>query len=470
MKQGTTPVRAACLVLLYTTAAAAPARGTFVPRAEVTAGAMPGAVAAADLDGDGMVDLAVANFDSGDVSLFWGVGDGTFVAAPTRLAVGVTGTESPVALVAADVTGDGIPDLVAANQGANTVSVLPNLGGRVFGSAIQSRTGGSPEGLVVRDVTGDLIPDVLTANSVDDTVTVLPGRGDGSFASICSNQPTLTCRVNSDCAIGGFCAPRAIPVGAQPKALAVADFNGDGLSDVVVALGLSADPALLSSLMVLRGLGGGNFVPQPEVDSSSFDFGWMVTLVAGDVNGDGHPDVIVSNEDGDSVSVLLGDGDATFEPAVPAVVGRGAGPAGVLLADLNGDGVKDIATSGSFQDKVFVLAGIGDGTFAAPQQFALAAGALPEGIAAGDFNRDKRIDLAVGNVQNNTVTILVNPCSGDCGLNGAVTVDEILTLVGMALGNQPIANCLAGDSNGDGQITVDEILTAITNAARECVA
>jgi hypothetical protein len=468
--QVTTLVRSVWLAVLCATAAEAAPRVTFVRRVDLSAGAMPVAVVAADLDADGRLDLAVANFDSGDVSLFWGVGDGTFVAAPAALAVGPLGTESPVGLAVADVTGDGIPDIVTANQFSNTVSVLPNLGARMFGLAVESVTGGSPEGLIVADVNGDGILDVLTPNSLDDTVAVLPGRGDGSFASTCSNLSTRTCRSSSDCPPGGMCGPYAIPVGAEPKALAVRDLDGDGNADLIVALALSGDPEFVSSLMVLRGLGNGNFLPQPEIDSSTFDFGWAVTLASADINGDHTADVVVSNANGDSISVLAGKGGLGFDRAVAAILGGGTGPEGLLVADLNGDGAKDIATSGSFQDKVFVLAGFGNGTFAAPQEFSLAAGALPAGMAQGDFNRDRRIDLAVANMQNNTVTILVNPCSGDCGLNGSVTVDEVLTMVNIGLGNRSVSECLGGDLNGDGEITVDEILTAVNSALLGCAA
>jgi hypothetical protein len=461
---------AAGVGLLFGTAATAAPRTNFVQRADLTSGSSPVAVAAADLDGDGLVDLAVANYDSSDVSIFWGNGAGTFVAAPAALAVGEAGTESPLAVAIADVTGDGRPDILTANEFANTVSVLPNQGSRVFGPAIQSPTGGSPEGLVVADVNGDHILDVVTPNFLDDTVTVLLGRGDGSFASACSNQPSRTCGGNSDCPAGGTCAPRAIPVGAQPKALAAADLNTDGNTDLVVALARSSDVQFVGSVMVLRGSGDGNFVPQPELQSSTFDFGWTVAMVAADVNSDGNPDVIVSNENGDSLSVLAGNGDLTFESAVAVAVGVGTGPVGVVVADFNGDGVKDIATSASFQDKVTVFAGLGNGQFGPAQDFALAAGGLPAGMALSDFNRDSRIDLAVANMQNDTMTLLVNPRGGDCSLNGSVTVDEILTMVNVVLGDRVMADCLAGDVNGDGEITVDEILLAVNNALIGCAA
>jgi len=97
---------------------------------------------------------------------------------------------------------------------------------------------------------------------------------------------------------------------------------------VVVALALSGDPQFVSSLMVLRGLGDGNFVAQPEIDSSTFGFGWAVTVVSADVNTDGTPDVMVSNAEADSISVLVGRGDLSCEPVVAVAVGDGSGPEG----------------------------------------------------------------------------------------------------------------------------------------------
>lgn len=150
------------------------------------------------------------------------------------------------------------------------------------------------------------------------------------------------------------------------------------------------------------------------------------------------------------------------------------------MANFNGDGHPDIATSASFEHKVSVFVGLGSGTFAAPQDVALGGDLLPSpsGIAVGDFNKDGKIDFATANwmlddsggasVFLNATGVTPAGCVGDCSGDLVVTVDEILTMVNIALGSVPVSACVAGDANGDQLITVDEILTAVNNALNGC--
>jgi FG-GAP-like repeat len=450
--------------------AAALVKFIFIKQPDLSAGASPEAVAAADLDGDGNVDLAVANFDSDDVSIFWGNGDGSFTAASATLPVGTALIEAPVALAIADINGDGKPDIVTANEFGNTVSVLLNLGQRQFSAAIETPTGNGPEDLVVADFDGDKMLDVATPDTTDDTVTVLLGKNDGTFAalSVCSSQSGQVCRTN--CSAGGTCNPGPVFVGTEPDALAAGDFNKDGKIDLVVAN--SGDgPNIAGSLMVLEGVGNGMFAVQPEIYSATFDN--PVRIAAADLNNDGNPDLVVVNETGDSLSVLMGKGDLTFQDASVLDPGPGSMPEAVVVADFNGDHIPDIACSASLQDKVCVFAGSGNGTFAAPQNFALVALATPSGLAAADFNKDRKVDVATANMTDSgTVSVLMNAspggCAGDCSGDGTVTVDEILTMVNIAIGNAAVSKCFAGDTNGDQQITVDEILAAVGSALNGC--
>ncbi|MFN8625301.1 MAG: VCBS repeat-containing protein [Candidatus Binatia bacterium] len=461
-------------ILLECALASAQPRVTFVQRQpDLTAGGGPLAIAAADLDGDGNADLAVANADSDDVSIFWGRGDGSFAAAPAALPVQAPAQtliiETPVAIAIADVTGDGKPDIVTANASASSVSVLPNLGQRTFGSALESPTGPSPEALAVGDFNGDSIADLATPNLLDDSVSILLGTGHGTFTglSVCSSQPTRPCRQSTDCPQAAACTPRAIPVSTSPAALATADFDKDGHLDLAIA-NSEGDTNFTGSLTVLQGLGNGVFVARPEIASPSFDH--LVATAVADVNGDGPIDVVVANDLGDSLSVLYGQGGLAFQAPIQLDLGAGSGPEGIAIADFNGDGVADIAAAASSRDKVSVFAGSRTGTFAAPRDVALAAGSTPVGLAAADLNDDRRVDLAAPNaLPTGTVSVLLNAtCAGDCGGDSAVTVDELLTMTNIALGTAPVPQCLAGDANGDRQVTVDEIVSAVQRALNGC--
>jgi len=441
-----------------------------------------------DLDRDGKMDLAVANYDTNDVSVLWGNGDGTFTPGASTFSVGSNPYgESPVAIAIADVNGDGNLDIITANESANTVTVLLNQGPgtRAFAAAKESPTGMYPEAVAVGDFNGDGKLDVATADSWDDTVTVLLGNKDGTFSilSVCSNAPTQSCHSSSDCLPGGTCDAQPIPVDVGPWALVAVDLDHNGILDLVVA-NSGGGPDGNGSLTVLKGLGNGAFAcvagtdlscSAPEITSSTFDDPVAIAVGQGltDLNGDQNPDLVVVNDNDDTLSVLLGNGNLTFQDATALYLSDSSYPEGAVVADLNGDGIPDIASSASFLDKVSVFVGLGNGNFAAPVDFALPEYSNPWGITAGDFNGDGTPDLGVADSTDpGIVSVLLNAtrCVGDCGETGVVDVADILTAVNIALGNLPVAACQAGDANGDGQITVDEILTAVNNALNGCSA
>jgi hypothetical protein len=167
-------------------------------------------VAVADVNGDGRLDLAVANYSygasAGSVSVLLGNGNGTFQGA-VNFAVG----SIPVSVAVADVNGDGRPDLVTANQSGNSVSVLLGNGNGTFQSAVNFGVGSSPRSVAVADVNGDGRPDLVTANFGSGSVSVLLGNGNGTFHS----------------AVNFYAS--------SPVSGAVADVNGDGRPDLVAA-------------------------------------------------------------------------------------------------------------------------------------------------------------------------------------------------------------------------------------------
>src|SRR2546422_886081 len=148
-----------------------------------------------------------------------------------------------------------------------------------------------------------------------------------------------------------FIAPGDFPVGTHPQSVAVGDFNGDGRPDLAVANFGS------NTVSVLLGIGDGSFQP-----ARTFAAGTSPLSVAvGDFNGDGRPDLAVANFGSNTVSVLLGIGDGTFQPAL--TFAAGTQPVFVAVGDLNGDGRPDLAVANTGSDNVSVLLGIGDGTF-----------------------------------------------------------------------------------------------------------
>ena len=420
---------------------------------DVAVGSTPLAVASGDLDGDGKADLVTANNDSGDVSVLYGNGDGTF---PTVASLPVS--DGPAAVALGDFNGDGKPDIVVADDIDSTVSVMLNQGNRSFGAAATIDTGSSPEGIVVGDFNHDGKLDVATADNFDDTVTVLLGLGDGTFFPGTSYD-----------------------VGSAPFALVAVDLDNDGNLDLVVANTSGGDNAT-GTLTVLMGTHDGTFTAQPEITSTAFD--GPAALVSADFDGNGKPDIAVANQGneatsdvGNSVVILLGNGSGGFQilqPTVPV----GSLPTGVVAADFDGDGKVDLATSNNFDDNVSVLTGLGNGSFNPKVDFSVAPplpnDAAPSGLVAADFNGDTKPDIATANEDDDAVTVLLNSaaatvCAGDCDGSGDVTVNELITLVNIDLGNSDPSACPSGIPNG-ATVDITLIITAVNNALGACPA
>jgi hypothetical protein len=303
--------------------------GTFSAPRTFPVGSTPGGLAVADVNGDGKPDLAVANFNSNTVSVLLGNGDGTFQSQQTF------GTgHGPSAVALADVNGDGRPDLVVTNSGDNTLVVLLNAGNGTFRSQQTLTVGPETYGaysLAVTDVNGDGKPDLVTVNYRSSTVKVVLGNGDGTFQGA-----------------------QTINTGPGPYSVAAADVNGDGKPDLVTA------NLLDQSVSVLLGNGGGTFQPPQALATGSSRAPYAVAVA--DVNGDGTPDIVVATPGDGTASILLGNGGGSFQPAVAYPIG-GADPRSVALADVNGDGRSDLVTANYNSGGVSVLLNALSGDF-----------------------------------------------------------------------------------------------------------
>jgi hypothetical protein len=331
---------------------------SFAPSGPIPVGHLPSSVVAADLNGDGRPDLAVANGDSNDVTVLLGNGAGGFSATPGSP---VEVRRAPGALVAADLNGDGSPDLTVAN---NPLEVLlgNGAGGFSAGPGSPVRVAGSPLGITTADLNADGKVD-LVVPAYTDVITILLGDGSGRFAP----------------------APGSpIAVGRVPS-VAVDDFNGDGKPDLAVA-----DPRKVS---ILPGSGDGRFGAARTVLAGTgpdfFDF-----LAAADFNRDGRADLAVtryaSDESTIRLRVLLGNGAGRFRRAAGSPIAFRQEAVGAV-ADLNGDRKSDLAL---VDDGLDVLLGNGAGGFrpAADSPFPVPP---ISAIAPADLNGDGETDLAV---------------------------------------------------------------------------
>ena len=223
-----------------------------------------------------------------------------------------------------------------------------------------------------------------------------------------------------------------LAVGTLPRSVAVSDFNGDGIPDVVV-------PNLLDgTVSVLLGNGDGLFQPQRTFATGPRP----ISLSVADVNGDGRPDLLTPSKTDNTVSVLLGNGDGTFQPHTSFAVGDR--PGGVAAADLNGDGILDLAVSNFGSAAVSVLLGNGDGTF--KPQHAFNTGSSPGKVVIADVDGDGIPDLITPNYDDGNVSVLLG--NGDGTFKPQRTFDA---------GTTPYS-LIVSDLNGDGRPDI-----AVTN-------
>lgn len=382
-------------------------------------GNLPQGVAVARLlTAGGNLDVVVANFQSGQVGVLLGNGDGTFQPAVPYAAGGTCTTSVAIA----DVNNDGIPDIVTLNQCGGSgndgaVGILLGNGDGTFQAATAYDSGGTggnvglPGTVVVTDVNRDGIPDIVVSNQGggsggDGTVGVLIGTGGGAFVPVAVYDAG----------------------GASSGGLAVADLNGDGFPDVVVAnscINGSTCAAQQGNVAVLTNNGDGTFAA-----AVSYATGAPATAVAiGDLNGDNSPDLFVGLGTY-GTALLLNNGNGTFQAA--QLLGGAGQVVAVAIGDVNGDGLNDLVTGLGYcatcdggQDGGIALAlGSGGGAFQG-WQTSDTGGVLVSGLAFGDLNGDGTADLVAADS--------CNTFNSNCGGNVAVFLHTPATSLTSAL-------------------------------------
>jgi len=433
----------------------------------LTLAGSPVGAAAGHLNDDASLDVVVANDDGagGTVQVLLGNGDGTFApfGEPFMTGGGVAG------VVIADFTGDGFNDVATVSAVNNSVRVLRNSGtGFLQLPGNDYSVGLEPVGLVVAELNGDGQPDIVAVNRSSDSVSVLLGSGSGFLPVV-------------DFPSGGF--------GSYPSAVAVGDFDNDGIADLFVANNRSSDLSILHG----DGLGGfgriraftteqepvgvlaGDLNGDGAAEGISINVGQSVpnaaviltrpdgkvaavenvildpnpaAVAAGDIDGDGRADIVVAHDPftpggNGSVQVLLAAEDGTLESATSLPI---INPAAVARADVNGDGVLDIVALNEGPSSVLTYFGNRRGGF--EPSVAVPTGIAPSALTIGDWNGDGRDDVATARVvaateigRDPTGSVEVRLSTGT-GFGAATTIAITAHAVGIA----------SGDFNEDGHL------------------
>ena len=304
----------------------------------------------ADVDKDSNLDLLVADDLNDTLNLFFGNGDGSFVAA-----VCLTTGDRPLTMRAADINNDGNLDVITANGQGSNISVFIGNGDGTFSSQVCYSSSWSNNDVAVADLDGDGWLDITVSNGSSQTFSCFLNRGDGTFSSAVS-----------------YASAGAV------WDMAVEDFNSDGIKDVMT-VGLNSGPA------VAYGLGDGTFSASSYVSGAS-NARWVES---GDFNFDGNMDIAAASTGDNLLTVYLGAGNGEFTNVQTYDMGHRAWE--ISSADLDGDGIVDLIIPGMNIADVSTLTGNGDGTFGGMRCFATSGNsyyAFP-----GDVNNDGALDF-----------------------------------------------------------------------------
>jgi hypothetical protein len=415
--------------------------GTFTTSFTAATGGSYGGLSIADLRGNGKFDIILPEYFASQVGVFLGKGDGTFQAAANYATVGY-----PASVAIGDINGDGKVD-VAVQGRMGGLSILYGTGGGAFSAAVNSTNGGtwsitggnysgsnfslavptgsntaiylgngdgtfkSPSATPITSTTGsytvvhaadldkDGYLDTVALDSQNGLIAIFLGNGDGTFKAQIS-----------------YAVPDA-------KDFALADFNGDGVLDIVVAQGANG-------LGVLLGNGNGTFQAVSNFNATGVN---AVGVTAGDFNGDGKADIVYADSSLPGFGIVLGNGNGTFKTAVKTTLGnqpskvatgdfnsdgnldfvmsdtQGDEVTRVLVSDFNSDGIPDLAVVNSTGTSFSILLGNGNGTFGAATGYP-ANNAVTD-LTAGDINADGVTDLVVSE-NNSTVGVFLGNSNG----------------------------------------------------------
>lgn len=383
------------------------AAGFFQPVVSYPGGYQPDAIAVADFNHDGVLDIVTANAsstsDPGSLSLLLGNTNGTFQTAitiPTDIA--------PTALVVGHFNNDAYPDLAVACYDMNPggiSSVVDVFLGQSDGSFIASTpfpVSAEPRSIASADFNGDGYDDLAVSSDEDEldqnlSIFLANSSGSGDF--------TLHHTYAS----------------YSGQGITTADFNGDHLPDLAVLNQQDSAHNFVSNVTIFTGQSDGTFFAGSTYVVSD----GVGAVASADFNHDGHADLVITCFDNSQLNLLLGAGDGTF--GAPAVFDCGRIPRGLAIADFNSDGNPDVAVASWANDTVCLKFGDGAGGFLNLGAESIPTGIGPYAIASGDFNRDGRTDLVTADELDDSGTVSVLLGAGLVPHDFGITVNRNAT-------------------------------------------
>ncbi|MFC1888796.1 FG-GAP-like repeat-containing protein [Thermodesulfobacteriota bacterium] len=395
--------------------------GSFGAAEPFRTGECPSGIAIVDLDGDGLNDIAVANAHSNDLMIARGDGEGSIVQAAY-----FDTPSAPDMLLPDDFDSDGHADLLVIGSEDDRITLFAGDGDGAFTEGASMETDLGPTSAVTGDFDADGRRDIALVNRHSYTLSVYPGNGDGSFGTALTQAtgdfPLALAAgdFNADgredlAVVNGGSDSVSIFIGVgdgsfehlwiyrvenYPTAVVVGDFDADGRQDLAVAnfgYGAYWD----ATVSVLLGNGDGTFQPADHVEALTKPY----SIILGDFDEDGVQDLAALNDD-TSLSILLGAGDGSFPVVERTYLGLWTGPRSMAVDDFDDDGHQDLALACRKSFLVFLMLGHGDGTFQDPLLYG--SGDSPHSICTSDFDADGLPDLAVGNVPDNEIALLLN--------------------------------------------------------------